>query len=89
MKMHIQNRARKLLNLVDTGHLTYGEAHAAALAISTQNDLRAKDAELTEAGAKAIGEVVVDAIKRAEGGNASKLNESATSQESSEQTTSD
>lgn len=66
--MHIQNRARKLLNLVDTGHLTYGEAHAAALAISTQNDLRAKDAELTEAGAKAIGEVVVDAIKRAEGG---------------------
>lgn len=88
--MHIQNRARKLLNLVDTGHLTYGEAHAAALAISTQNDLRAKDAELTEAGAKAIGEVVVDAIKRAEGGgNASKLNESATSQESSEQTTSD
>lgn len=65
--MHIQNRVRKLLDPVDTGHLTYGEAHAAALAISTQNDLRVEDPELTEAGAQAIGEVVADAIKRAEG----------------------
>src|SRR5690625_7835986 len=65
-EMHIRNRARKLIDPVDTGHLTYGEAYAAALAISTQNDLRAEDPELTEAGAKAIGEVVADAIKRAE-----------------------
>lgn len=65
-EMHIRNRARKLIDPVDTGHLTYGEAYAAALAISTQNYLRAEDPELTEAGAKAIGEVVADAIKRAE-----------------------
>ena len=65
-EMHIQNRARRILDPVNTGHLTYGEAHAAALAISTQNDLRAEDPELTEAGARAIGEVVADAIKRAE-----------------------
>lgn len=41
-EMHIQNRARKLLGPVDTGHLTYGEAHAAALAISTQKRLTPK-----------------------------------------------
>lgn len=29
----------KFLDPVDTDHMTYGEAHAAALAISTQNDL--------------------------------------------------
>ncbi|MER0091483.1 MULTISPECIES: hypothetical protein [Corynebacterium] len=37
-EMYIKNRARKLLNQVDTGHLTYGESHVAAVVISTQND---------------------------------------------------
>ncbi|MEX3515678.1 MULTISPECIES: hypothetical protein [unclassified Corynebacterium] len=46
-EMYIQNRARELLDPVATGHLTYGEAHVAAVVISTQNALRAKDAELT------------------------------------------
>src|SRR5699024_3544102 len=65
-EMHIRNRARKLIDPVDTGHLTYGDTDAAASAITTQNDLRAEDPELRESGAKAIGEVVADASKRAE-----------------------
>lgn len=84
--MHIRNRARKLIDPVDTGHLTYGEAHAAALAISTQNALRAEDPELIEAGAKAIGEVVAmpsNALRV----NAPKLNEPETLPAQSARTT--
>lgn len=52
--MNIQSRARNLLAPFDTGHLSYGEIHAAALVTSTQIGLQEEAPELTEEVADAI-----------------------------------
>lgn len=46
--MNIQSRAHNLLAPFDTGHLSYGEIHAAALVTSTQIGLQEEAPELTE-----------------------------------------
>lgn len=52
--MNIQSRAHNLLAPFDTGHLSYGEIHAAALVTSTQIGLQEYAPDLTEEVADAI-----------------------------------
>lgn len=52
--MNIQSRAQNRLAPFDTGHLSYGEVHAAALVTSTQIGLQEYAPDLTEEVADAI-----------------------------------